>query len=334
MRLTKTALGLAAGALAGGILALTAGASAADFTIRYAGTAPASNENPEYMAMVKFKEVAESQAKGKLKVELYPASQLGATKEFTEGVSLGTVEMAESGYDIIGLLDPQAYALTMPYLHKTLEHYIKVLDGPVGEEINKHIIKKTNMRVLGVLNRGPRHVMNSKRPVRTPADMKGLRIRSPENPLNAGTVKAMGATPVPMTWSEVYTALSQGVADGVENAIDELYAARLHEVQKYLSLTGHIYVGVPIIINETFYQRLPDDLKKVVNAAARESVLQRREALKTSESTNLEKMKKAGITVITDVALDQFEPTAKAVWEKFVDGNNITWDLLERIKNF
>jgi tripartite ATP-independent transporter DctP family solute receptor len=334
MRFKKTALGLAAGALAGGILTFAAGVNAADFTIRYAGTAPASNDNPEYMAMVKFKDVAESQSKGRLKVELYPANQLGATKEFTEGVSLGTVEMGESGYDIIGLLDPQAYALTMPYLHKTLEHYIKVLDGPIGEEIAQHIIKKTNMRILGVLMRGPRHVMNSKRPVRTPADMKGLRIRSPENPLNAGTVKAMGATPIPMTWSEVYTALSQGVADGVENSIDELYAARLYEVQKYLSLTGHIYVGVPIIINEDFYKKLPDDLKAVVKTAARESVLERREALKTSETANLEKMKKAGITVITDVALDQFAPTAKAVWEKFVDGDNITWDLLERIRTF
>lgn len=259
---------------------------------------------------------------------------MGATKEFTEGVSLGTVEMAESGYDIIGLLDPQAYALTMPYLHKSLDHYIKVLEGPIGEEINQHIIKKTNMRVLGVLNRGPRQVMNSKRPIRTPADMKGLRIRSPENPLNAGTVAAMGATPVPMTWSEVYTALSQGVADGVENAIDELYAARLYEVQKYLSLTGHIYVGVPIIMNEDFYQKLPADLKKVVSAAARESVLQRRESLKTSEAEHLAAMQKAGIQVITDPDLDKFAATAKVVWEKFVDGKDITWDLLDRIRNY
>ena len=309
-------------------------AAASEYVVRFAGTAPASKDNPEYMAMVKVKEVAEAKSGGRLKVELYPASQMGATKEFTEGVSLGTVEMAESGYDIIGLLDPQAYALTMPYLHTSLEHYIKVLEGPVGEEINKHIIEKTGMRVLGVLNRGPRHVMNSKRPIRTPEDMKGLRIRSPENPLNAGTVKAMGATPVPMTWSEVYTALSQGVADGVENAIDELYAARLHEVQKYLSLTGHIYVGVPIIMNEAFYQGLPDDLKGAITEAARAAVLQRREALKTSETTNLEKMKKAGIMVITDPEVDKFAPTAKEVWEKFVDGKNITWDLLERIRTY
>ncbi len=334
MRFKKAILGSGLGAIAAALMMAAGGADAADFRIRFAGTAPASKDNPEYMAMVKVKEVAEAKSNGRITVELYPASQLGATKEFTEGVSLGTVEMAETGYDIIGLLDPQAYALTMPYLHKTLEHYIAVLEGPVGAEINEHIAEKTGMRVLGVLNRGPRHVMNSKRPIRTPEDMKGLRIRSPENPLNAGTVSAMGATPVPMTWSEVYTALSQGVADGVENAIDELYAARLHEVQKYLSLTGHIYLGVPIVINEAFYQGLPKDLQEVMKTAAREAVLQRREALKTSETTNLEKMKKSGITVITDPDIEKFAPTAKAVWEKFVDGKNITWDLLDRIKNF
>ena len=307
---------------------------AAEYVIKYAGTPAASLENPEYLAMVKFKEIVEEKSGGKIKVELYPANQLGATKEFTEGVSLGTVEMAETGYDILGLLDRMCYALTLPYLHSTLDHYIKVIEGPIGEEINQHLIKTTGIRILGALNRGPRQMMNGKKPIRVPEDLKGLKIRSPENPLNAATVKSMGATPVCMTWGEVYTALSQGVVDGVENSIDELYNQKLHEVQKYLSLTAHIYVSVPIIINEAFYTKLPLEYQKIVSDAAMESVLYRRELLKTSEDKALADMIKSGIEVITDPDIEAFAERAKDVWEEFVDGKIITWDLINRIKTY
>lgn len=305
-----------------------------EYVIKYAGTPAASKTNPEYLAMEKFKEIVEEKSGGKIKVEIYPANQLGATKEFTEGVSIGTVEMAETGYDILGLIDPMCYALTLPYLHSSLEHYIKVIDGPIGEEINQHLIKTAGVRILGALNRGPRHMMNSVRPIRVPADLKGLKIRSPENPLNAGTVNAMGATAVPMSWGEVYTALSQGVVDGVENAIDELYNQKLHEVSKYLSLTGHIYVAVPIIINEEFYQKLPTDYQEIIKDAAMESVRMRREMLKTSEDKAIADMKKTGIQVLTDPDIEAFSATAKVVWEQFVDGKNITWELIERIRNY
>lgn len=307
---------------------------AQEYVIKYAGTPAASLENPEYLAMVMFKDIVEEKSGGKIKVELYPANQLGATKEWTEGVSLGTVEMAEVGYDILGLLDPICYTLTLPYLHSSLDHYIKVLEGPIGEEINQHLINTTGIRILGALNRGPRQMMNGVRPIRVPEDLKGLKIRSPENPLNAGTIRAMGATPVPMTWSEVYTGLSQGVVDGVENSIDELYNQKLHEVQKYLSLTGHIYVAVPIVINEAFYTKLPAEYQKIVSDAAMESVLYRRELLKTSEEKALADMKKSGIEVITDPDIEAFSATAKGVWEEFVDGKIITWELIDRIKNY
>lgn len=307
---------------------------AQEYVIKYAGTPAASLENPEYLAMVMFKDIVEEKSGGKIKVELYPANQLGATKEWTEGVSLGTVEMAEVGYDILGLLDPICYALTLPYLHSSLDHYIKVLEGPIGEEINQHLIKTTGIRILGALNRGPRQMMNGVRPIRVPEDLKGLKIRSPENPLNAATVKSMGAIPVCMSWGEVYTALSQGVVDGVENSIDELYNQKLHEVQKYLSLTGHIYVAVPIVINEAFYTKLPAEYQKIVSDAAMESVLYRRELLKTSEEKALADMKKSGIEVITDPDIEAFSVTAKGVWEEFVDGKIITWELIDRIKNY
>jgi TRAP-type transport system periplasmic protein len=308
---------------------------AAEYVIKYAGTPAASMDNPEYLAMVQFKEIVEEKTEGNVKVEIYPANQLGATKEFTEGVALGTIEMAEVGYDILGLIDPMCYTLTLPYLHSTLEHYIEVVEGPIGEEINQHLINTSDIRILGALNRGPRQMMNGVRPVRTPEDLKGLKIRSPENPLNAGTVRSMGATPVPMTWSEVYTALSQGVVDGVENAIDELFSQNLHEVQKHLSLTRHIFVAVPIVINETFYKGLPVEYQQIIADAAMETVINRRKSLETSEENALAVMKKSGIEVITDPDIDAFAEGASEVWEEFVNQyDEITWDLINRIKDF
>ncbi|MDD3997267.1 MAG: TRAP transporter substrate-binding protein [Sphaerochaetaceae bacterium] len=333
---TKATVVLVMVLLLAGAMAFAAGQveSAKPIIIRYAGTAAASMDNPEYLAMLRFKEVVEEKSEGKIVVEVYPANQLGATKEFTEGVAVGSIEMGVAGYDLIGLFDHMAYVFTLPYLHDSLEHYIKVIEGPIGEEVHNHLIETAGIRVIGVLNRGPRHMMNTKRPVNVPTDLKGLKIRSPENPLNAGTVNAMGASAVPVSWGEVYTAISQGVVDGVENAIDELYSQKLHEVNKYLSLTQHIYLGIPIMINEDFYQSLSAENRKILEEAAQNSVQYRRELLKDSENIALEAMKKAGVQVNESPDIAAFAATANVVWEQFVDGKNITWDLIERIKNY
>lgn len=307
---------------------------ASEFTLRLAGTAAVKDTNPEYMAMVTFKEEVEMNSDGRVEVQLYPANQLGATKEYIEGVSLGTIDMGIAGYDLIGLFDPIAYSLTMPYLHDNLDHYVSVIEGPIGDKIHQHIADTTGMRVLSVLHRGPRNLMTKSTPVRVPADLKGLRIRSPENPLNAGTVTAMGGIPVPMTWGEVYTALSQGVVDGVENPIDVLYNASMYEVQGYLSMTKHIFLGIPLMINNSLYESMPEDLQMVLKNAADKASKERLAGLVASEAKNLEAMKAAGIVVVEDVDLSAFSANAKAVWDEFIDGKIITQDLIDQIKNY
>ncbi len=336
MRIRKTVLLILMTLLIGSMIWAAAQSETAKrpVIIRFAGTAAASMDNPEYLAMLRFKEVVEKRSAGTMVVEVYPANQLGATKEFTEGVAVGTIEMGVAGYDLLGLFDPMAYVFTLPYLHTSQEHYIQVLEGPIGEEVHAHLIETAGIRVLDVLNRGPRQMMNTKRPVMVPDDLRGLKIRSPENPLNAGTVNAMGATAVPISWGEVYTAISQGVVDGVENAIDELYSQKLHEVNKYLSLTQHIYLGIPIMINEAFYQKLSSEQQTILEEAAHNAVLYRREMLKTSESIALDAMRKAGVQVLENPDIEAFSKTANKVWVQFVDGKNITWDLIERIRTY
>lgn len=304
---------------------------AEEYVIKYAGTARATVEDAEYQAMLKFKEVVEEKSNGKIKIEVYPSNQLGATKEFTEGVSLGTIEMAVVGYSIIGQFDPIANVLELPYMYRDLNHFMAVSTGPIGDEINQRLIKTTGMRVLAILPRGARQVMNGERPIREPEDLKGLKIRSPECDLDFVTIREMGGIPVPITWGEVYTALSQGVVSGVENTIEELYNAKLYEVQKYLSLTKHIYLGIPIIINEKFYSGLPENYRKIILEAARESQRYRTDLLKTSEDKALAKMKEAGIEVIADPDIEAFAARAEKMWEHFVDGKNITWDMIKRI---
>ena len=311
-----------------------AAVEAADFTLRLASTAAPSEDDPEYAALRVFQKEAENLSKGRIAVQIYPANQLGGTREYTEGVSLGSIEMGNTGYDTLGTFAPVANALTMPYLHDSLEHYAAVIDSPIGQKIHEQIAKTSGIRVLGVLYRGPRQLMTKNKEVRGPKDLSGLRIRSPETALNAETVRAMGGTPVPLSWSEVYTALATGAVDGVENPLDVLAAAKMQEVQKYLILTRHIYLGNPLIINDAYFQKLPEDMRKALVTAAKTASTSRIESLKTSEARSLKAMKDAGVIIVENPDLPSFAANARAVWAKFTDGKNITQDLLTQIKDF
>lgn len=317
-----------------GTLALSTQVLAQEYTIRLAATAAPTDSDPEYVALKVFEQTLEAETDGKVDVQIYPANQLGGTREFTEAVSLGSIEMGNTGYDTLGLFAPSANVLALPYLHDSLEHYRAVIEGPIGDEINDKIAEQSSIRVVGVLWRGARQMMTGTRPVRTRDDLAGLRIRSPESPLMAGTVRAMGGTPVPMSWSEVYTALATGAVDGVENPLDVLAAGKMQEVQKYLSLTNHIFLGNALIMSEDYYQSLPDDIRAAVHTAGKAASDARLASLTESEAKSLEIITAAGVQVIDDLDTAPFVAAAAEVWQQFVDGSSITEELIERIRNF
>ena len=214
-----------------------------------------------------FKDIVEAESSGAIEVQLFPAGQLGGERELIESTKLGTIQMSMVSGAIAGYFKP-AMVLDIPYLFSSAPVAWKVLDGPFGQELGDAILKKTGMRVLAYGETGFRNFTNSKRPIKSPADLKGLKIRVMETPLYVTMVKSLGAAPTPISWPEVYTSLQQGVVDGQENPVSVILQAKFSEVQKYLTLDGHTYGADFILINDRFYQKLSADQRGIIRRAA------------------------------------------------------------------
>ena len=214
-----------------------------------------------------FKDIVEAESSGAIEVQLFPAGQLGGERELIESTKLGTIQMSMVSGAIAGYFKP-AMVLDIPYLFSSAPVAWKVLDGPFGQELGDAILKKTGMRVLAYGETGFRNFTNSKRPIKSPADLKGLKIRVMETPLYVTMVKSLGAAPTPISWPEVYTSLQQKVVDGQENPVSVILQANFSEVQKYLTLDGHTYGADFILINDRFYQKLSADQRGIIRRAA------------------------------------------------------------------
>lgn len=214
-----------------------------------------------------FKQILETQTRGAVEVRVFPAGQLGGEKEVTEATKMGTVQMTMVSGALANYYK-EYQVLDIPYLFSSEAVAWKVLDGPFGKDMAEDCLKKTGMRVLGFGEAGYRNFTNSARPIKTPADLKGLKIRVQESPVYVALVKSMGASPTPIAWTETYTALQQKVVDGEENPVSIIKYAKFYEVQKYLTLDGHTYGVDLILMNEKFFQSLPKDIQKSVRVAA------------------------------------------------------------------
>jgi tripartite ATP-independent transporter DctP family solute receptor len=214
-----------------------------------------------------LKNIIEADTGGGVEVKLFPASQLGGERELIEGTKIGTIQMSLVSAAISGFYK-EAQVLDIPYLFSNAPVAWKVMDGWFGKEMAEDCLKKTGMRVLAYGETGFRNFTNSRLPIKSPADMKGLKIRVMESPVYVNMVKALGAAPTPIAWPETYTALQQKVVDGQENPIATIVFAKLFEVQKYLILDNHSYGVDFFLINEKFYQSLPKETQEIIKAAA------------------------------------------------------------------
>lgn len=285
--------------------------------MKLGGTTAASMNHPEYASLVKFAETVKAESKDGLRVDIYPSNQLGSIKEIIEGTSMGTIESFQIGFDSISAVYPPASIFNMPYLYRDIDHVKRVLASPVGQRILERTRKDVKLRLVSVLYRGPRHLMNSVRKIQKPDDLKGLKIRVPNIPLTHETLKAMGATPVPIDFGELYTALSLHVVDGVENPIDVLFELKGQETMRYLALTGHMQSPIPIMINEDFYQKLSPELQQAIMKAGKVAEDYRLQLLSTSEGNALKVFKSAGVQV-NEVDSAAFAEATKNVHKQFV----------------
>lgn len=271
--------------------------AAPDYTIKVAYIGSDSHPTMKAMKEVFAKEVEEG-SKGKIKVELYPNGQLGGDREISEAVQMGTIQMAIPSSSPLAGFDKRIQALDLPYLFTSKKAAFEATDGILGEKINSYFAAK-GILILGYQENGFRHVTNNRKPVKSPADLKGLKIRTMENPMHLAFFKALGANPTPMSWGELYTALQQGTVDAQENPYAMIDDGKFYEVQKYVSETGHVFSYEVLIANKKFIDGLPADLNKLVIKAARDATLKQREMMDNEEGAFKAKVIKAGMKANT-----------------------------------
>jgi TRAP-type transport system periplasmic protein len=262
-----------------------------------------------------FAKRANAKLAGKYKIITYGSSQLGGDKELLQKVKLGTVDFAEpstvmsSEADIFGVFE-------MPYLVKDREHMKRIEKELFWSRIEPAAEKK-GLKLLAVWENGFRQITNNKRPIVRPADLKGIKLRVPEGKWRLKMFQAYGANPSPMKFSEVFTALQTGVMDGEENPLAQIYSAKFYEVQKYLSMTGHVYSPAYLAVGVKKWNGLPADVRKVLESTAREVQPWIYEKAAKDDGLLLQKIKAAGTTEVNEANKDAFIAASKPVYEEF-----------------
>lgn len=219
------------------------------------------------LAAEHFAKIVAEKSGGDLEVQVFPAAQLGSERDMVEGLQLGSLEMTLTSTGPMGSFVPQVKLFNLPFLFKDRKSCYRVLDGKIGTQIADRFVK-VGIRSLGWYENGFRNITNSKRPIEKPADMKGLKIRVMEDDVFMLTMKALGASPLPMAFGELYTALEQKTVDAQENPLAVIYSSRFFEVQKYLAMTGHFYSPAVMLISEITWKSLSPEQQKIIADAA------------------------------------------------------------------
>lgn len=288
-------------------------AQAADVTIRLGHNAAPGNPKDE--ASVFFAERVEELSDGRIDVSVGGNAQFGDDVEMLTGLRLGTIEMSANSQGPMAGVVPEFGVIGLPFLFQTLPDAWEVLDGPIGEELKAKAEEK-GLKVLAFWDNGIRHISNNIRPIATPADLAGLKIRTPSDPATIDTFSALGANPTPMKFSELYLALQQGVVDGQENPLMNIHSSKLHEVQKYISTTGHKYEMTLLLIAKSVWDRLSDEDKAVLEQAAVESRDLNRKLSSESDENLRGEIEQAGVA-FNDVDIAPFQEMVQPVYEKW-----------------
>ncbi|MGD8401454.1 MAG: TRAP transporter substrate-binding protein, partial [Bacillota bacterium] len=228
-----------------------------------------ASDHPQNMSLIKFKQIVEKKTKGNIKVQLYPNCQLGSEETYIESVKKGTVEMGVTGVRMCKEV-PTIAICEMPFLFENWDHVQKAMRGPIGEKIYAGLIQKAGVRPLAWTVNGFRQI-SSRSPINKFEDFKGMRLRLPGVDYYIKMGKALGVNPITTPFSELFTALEQKVADGQDNPYPTVRASKLYEVQKYILETNHMWSPCIWIMNEKFYQGLPRNYRKIIDAAVKKA---------------------------------------------------------------
>lgn len=275
--------------------------------MKYAHFQPAKDDQPKHVAALAFKEHVEKATNGSIKVEIYPAGQFGKDQPTMEGLKMGTLELAVAHDGAIATVHKPIGVLGIPFLYDNHEHAWRVYDSAWKDAFSQDMVKKQGIRMLGIADNGVRHFTNSLRPIQTPADMKGMKIRIQPSPVFKTLIESLGASPSAIPWAELPTALQQKVVDGQENGVTNILAASLYQHQKFATLDGHVWSIHAYMVNERFYSRLSDVEKKAVNEGVQKAV--------TIHRTMTADQDKGAKKILEGVGMQVYEPTPAQVAE-------------------
>jgi len=267
-------------------------AAAVEFKFAHSG----SLEHQYHIGAEHFKKLVEEKSGGEMKVTIFPQAQLGGERDLAEGVRMGTIEMSSVAAGNMAGFVPELQVFGVPFLFQTREQVYAVLDGEVGKDLAEIMLGKGFVN-LSIWEVGFRNMTNNIRPVKTPDDMKGLKIRVQESKIWIEFMKRLGAIATPIPFGELYTALQQNVVDGQENPVATIYSMKFYEVQKYLSLTGHTYEPALVFANPKWFNGLDPKHQAILRESAMEAASFQRQKLSEMDKERFEVIRKAGVQV-------------------------------------
>ena len=289
-------------------------------------------QNSHYgVAVDTFAREVERRTQGRYKVQTFYSAALGAERESVEGVQLGTLDLTLTSTGPLPNFVPEVAILDIPFLFRDYAHARAVLDGPIGQDLLAKFPAK-GMVGLAWAENGFRHMTNSKHPVTVPEDLKGLKMRTMENPIHIEAYKQFGIQPTPMAFTEVFTALQQGTVDGQENPLSVITAAKLDQVQKYLTLTGHVYSPAVFLMNKARWDSLSQADRQAFLEAAREGVKANRARVDEDERKAVAELRAKGMTVAENVDKAKFQAALAPVYADFA--RRFGQANIDRIRNY
>jgi TRAP-type transport system periplasmic protein len=308
----RTLLGRAAAIGAAGLWPRQARAAT---VLRWADNQPPIHPAAQMIERV-AKEVKEKTG-GRVEIQGFPGGQMGGSRDVVEAVSSGALDMTTEGAALLGQFVPQLSIIEAPYIWRDSDHMARALKSPLLEELNKVLVERRGMRMIGVTYYGKRHLTTGNKPVRTVDDMKGFKLRVPEVDTFRAMAEAWGARATPLNFNELYLSLSQGAVDGQENPLPTIASAKLNEVQKYLVLTGHIITPRLVVVNERAWSAIPEADRTIVKSAVENAAAWQDKEITLQEASLVETFKRAGMQVI-EPDLESFrKPVLASVPAKF-----------------
>jgi TRAP-type transport system periplasmic protein len=316
MKISRRLLTCTATAAALACLAPTAFAAQFNLKLGHA----VNTTDGQHAAAVKLAELVKERTKGEVEITIYPANQLGNDAAMINGARGGTIDIVSSGASNYNGIVANTAAMELPFVFRSAQHAYAVLDGPIGSGVLNEMAPH-GLKGLAYWENGWRAFTNNKRPIKTPEDVKGLKIRSTGNPYHIQAFKLLGMNPSPMAIAELYTALETGTFDAQEHPINVTWSSKFYEVQKHLTISNHVYSPLILAMNKAKFDSLPANFQTIVVESARDAAKYQRELNAGNAGKVVAELKKSGMQVVETVDMAPFqkivsEPIAKAFSEK------------------